>query len=328
MEDKIKELVGSAQKIVILQADNPDADSLASSLALEHILGDIGKDTYLYCGVDIPTYLRYLSGWGRVNKELPSQFDLSLIVDTSAMSLFEKLSQSEQKHWLASRPCIIIDHHATEATIPFATVLYNQPAVATAEVIYELARKLDWPISKDAGTFLAAAIVSDSLGLTSEATTAHSIHVIGELVENGVNLAELDAMRKALMRKSIPILRYKGKLLERAEFFSDNRIATITIPWEEIEKYSPEYNPSMLVIDELRMVENVDVAIAFKLYKDGKITGKIRCNYGRAIADKLAEHFGGGGHPYASGFKIENGKPFDEVKPQCISYATELLDKL
>jgi nanoRNase/pAp phosphatase (c-di-AMP/oligoRNAs hydrolase) len=42
----------------------------------------------------------------------------------------------------------------------------------------------------------------------------------------------------------------------------------------------------------------------------------------------LAEHFGGGGHPYASGFKIQNGKPFNEVKSECIRVATELLAKL
>jgi nanoRNase/pAp phosphatase (c-di-AMP/oligoRNAs hydrolase) len=60
MQEQIQQLVGDAQKIVVVQADNPDADSLGSALALEHILGDLGKDVYLYCGVDIPTYLRYL----------------------------------------------------------------------------------------------------------------------------------------------------------------------------------------------------------------------------------------------------------------------------
>jgi len=37
---------------------------------------------------------------------------------------------------------------------------------------------------------------------------------------------------------------------------------------------------------------------------------------------------GGGGHAYASGFKVVGGKPFNEVKSECIKTATELLDKL
>jgi nanoRNase/pAp phosphatase (c-di-AMP/oligoRNAs hydrolase) len=78
----------------------------------------------------------------------------------------------------------------------------------------------------------------------------------------------------------------------------------------------------------MRITTGVDVAIAFKTYNDGHITGKIRCNFGKAIAADLAKHFGGGGHPYASGFKITTGKPFEDIKKDCIQTATELLDKL
>ncbi|HEX7963235.1 MAG TPA: hypothetical protein VF466_01455, partial [Candidatus Saccharimonadales bacterium] len=129
-------------------------------------------------------------------------------------------------------------------------------------------------------------------------------------------------------RKSPELIKYKGQLLQRIEFFADNRIATVTIPWQEIEQYSPQYNPSMLVIDDMRMGLGTEVAISFKLYNDGHVTGKIRCNYGSPIAGDLAAAFGGGGHPYASGFKVTSGRPFNELKSECIQKATELLDNL
>jgi len=100
--DQIKQVLDDAHKIVVLQADNPDGDSLASSLALEQILGDLGKEPYLYCGVDIPGYLTHMPGWDRVSKDLPSQFDAAIIVDTSADSLFESLNKSGQKSWVTS----------------------------------------------------------------------------------------------------------------------------------------------------------------------------------------------------------------------------------
>lgn len=325
---EIEEILTTAHKIVILQADNPDGDSMGSALALEHILGDMGKEPYLYCGVDIPSYLTYLEGWDRVRKELPAQFDASIIVDTSADSLFENLGASGQKSWLGTRPCIVIDHHAVESTILFATVVCNHPAVATGEVIYELASQLDWPLNHTAKEMLATAIMADSLGLVTEATSARSIHIIAELVEGGVSLAELEHARRLLMRKSPELTRYKGELLQRLEYYDDNRVAAITIPWAEIEQYSPQYNPSMLVIDDMRMTIGTDIAIAFKLYKDGKITAKIRANQGAPIAAELAKHFGGGGHVYASGFKVQDGRPFNEVKSECISFATDLLANL
>ncbi|HEU5187255.1 MAG TPA: DHH family phosphoesterase [Candidatus Saccharimonadales bacterium] len=326
---QINDIIDKAQRIAVLQADNPDGDSMGSALALEQILGDMGKEPILYCGVDIPSYLRYLSGWDRIQKDIPHQFDASIIVDTSADSLFENLAASGQRTMISTKPCIVIDHHAVEATIPFATVICNKETVATSEVIYELAQQLGWPVNHRAKEMIATAIMADSLGLVTEATSARSIHIIGELVEGGVSLADLEHARRELMRKSPALVHYKGELLQRVEYFAGNRIATITIPWKEIERYSPEYNPSMLVIDDMRMTTSAKVAIAFKVYNDGKVTAKIRANQGAPIANELAQAFGGGGHKYASGFKIQDGsKPFNEVKSECITKATALLDKL
>ncbi|HKU17996.1 MAG TPA: DHH family phosphoesterase [Candidatus Saccharimonadales bacterium] len=326
--DQIRAILDAATHIVIMQADNPDGDSLGSALALEQILGDLGKEPHLYCGVDIPSYLSYLPGWDRVNKELPQQFDASIIVDTSADSLFEQLQKSGQKGWVASKPSVIIDHHNVQNSIAHANVVCNHPAVATGEVIYELAQQLDWPLNLTAKQMIATSIMADSMGLVTEATSARSIHVIGELVEGGVSLAALENSRRELMRKSPELLKYKGELLQRIEFYADNRVASITIPWPEIETYSPLYNPSMLVIDEMRGSIGTQVAIAFKTYSDGHVTAKIRANFGYPVAGKLAEHFGGGGHAYASGFKVVSGRLFNEIKSECITYATELLDNL
>ena len=80
---KFQELLESTKKILVIQADNPDADSLGSALALEEILSNLDKDVYLYCGIDIPQYLHHMEGWSRVMNILPSQFDASIIVDTS-----------------------------------------------------------------------------------------------------------------------------------------------------------------------------------------------------------------------------------------------------
>lgn len=325
---KIAELIEGAQSIVIMQADNPDADSLASSLALEQILHEMGKEPFLYCGVEIPSYLHYLPGWDRVSKELPNKFDLSIIVDTSADSLFESLEKSRQKQLVAAKPCIVIDHHDVESTIPFASIVWNKPAVATGEVIYELARSHDWRLNQTTAEMLAASIMADSLGLSSEGVTARSVEILAELIKAGASLARLENNRRELMRKSPELLRYKGELLQRIEYFDDNRIAVITIPWKEIERYSPFYNPPMLVMDDMRQTEGTALAIAFKIYNDGKITAKLRANYGQGVAGELAEHFGGGGHRYASGFKLTDGRPFDEVKDETIKLASELLDKL
>jgi len=325
---ELHNLISQSEKIVVIQADNPDGDSIASSLALEAILTDIGKEVSMYCGVDIPGYLRYLNGWDRVVNQLPNEFDLSIIVDTNSLLLLESLQKSGQINWLRSKPSLVIDHHKSEATIDFSKI-YNDPAAASCtEVIYQIAKENKWTVPSDAAEFIAVGILSDSLGLISESTSAKTIHTIADLVDSGVSLAKLDNIRRQFQKKQPELLKYKGRLLERVEYSEDNRIAHITIPWEEIEKYSPLYNPPMLVMDEMRQVENVQIAIAFKTYPDGRITGKIRANYGYGVADKLAEHFGGGGHIYASGFRVTDGRKIDQIKQEVFQLTSELLDKI
>ena len=307
----VAELIENSQDILIIQADNPDGDSLASSLALEAILMDLGKSVRMYCGVDMPTYLRYMNGWDRVTNNLPNKFDASIIVDTGAVTLLETLAKNNQLALISSKPCAIIDHHATEPTIEFAKYGLIQPAVASAELIYLVARQQKWKISLDAAEFIAIGIMSDSLGLASEATNSASIRVVADLVDMGVSLAKIDNLRRQSQKKSRKILAYKAELIRRIEYYADDTIAIIQIPWSEIEEYSHEYNPAMLVLDEMRQVNNVKVAVALKSYPDKRVTAKIRTNYGYGLADKIAESFGGGGHAYASGFRVTDGRSAD-----------------
>jgi phosphoesterase RecJ-like protein len=329
MEQQIKQAIEAAHDIVIIQADNPDGDSLASALALEQILGEQGKQVHLYCGAVIPTYLRYMSGWDRVQDMLPIRFDLSIIVDTSAISLLEQLQKTESIGWVKSKPCIVLDHHtATDPTIDFASIMYLKEAVATGELIYELSNTLGWERTDIANNMIMSSIMSDSMGLTSEGTSARSIAIVSELVAQGVSIAALEHTRRLSSRKSPELLHYKSELLRRVEFTDDQRVAHVTIPWNEIEKYSHEYNPSILVLDEMRTVQDVELAIAFKTYPDGKITAKLRANYGANIAAEVAKAFGGGGHPYAAGFKVTDGRSIGDIKAACLLTATSLLDTL
>ncbi len=330
MQDTIRELIATAQKIVIIQADNPDADSLGSALALEHILGDLGKQAYLYCGVDIPSYLRYLSGWDRVFSEFPSAYDLAIIVDASTYTLFDQLDKSGQIGQLKSRPTIVLDHHATvERPLDFAAASIIDPQAASAgEIIFTLARELNWTVNPEAAEHLMTSILGDTQGLMNDLTRSSTYRVMADLTDLGANRPRLEELRREYGKMADIIYKYKGRLLERTEFSSAGSIASVTVPQDEINEYSPLYNPGPLVQFDMLQVRGVRLSIVFKHYDGGRITAALRANNGSPVAGKLAEHMGGGGHDYASGFKIDGGRPFNEVKSECLRYAQELLDQL
>lgn len=328
--EAIQHIIDEAKTIVVLQADNPDADSLGSSLALEHILGDMGKSVFLYCGVDMPGYLHYLSGWDRVSRELPRQFDASIIVDASTFTLFEKLKASGEMSWLSSRPSIVLDHHATvENRIDFAAVaLCDDHASSCSELIFNVATQLSWKLNPEAGAHLMTGILGDTQGLSNDLASAHTYRVMADLVELGADRPALEEQRREYNRMTYDIFKYKAKLIERTDLAAEGRIAYVTVPQAEITSYSPLYNPVPLIQNDLLNISGVVLTIVFKQYDDGKVTAAIRANPGYGVADKLAEHMGGGGHPYASGFKQVTSRPFNEIKSECMSYATELLNNV
>lgn len=303
MFTEAQQLIEQAKTITIVQAENPDGDSLGSSLALEEVLGDMGKQVRMHCPIELPKYLHYIHGWDRVTSEFDSSADLYIIVDTTAEVLLSKTFEiAGARHALETRPVLVIDHHISDSTLTFDATLLSDTGVSTSEVIYRLCEHAGWSVNAQAAEDMLIALMSDSRGLTTQSSTADSFFVAGELTRLGASNATIEERRREFMKKAPEILTYKGVLLQRIEYFLDGKLALVHIPFEDIQEYSDKYNPSVLVLDEMRLVEEVEVAIAIKTYPDGKLTGKLLTN--APIAADIAGYFGGGGHKYAAGFRV------------------------
>ena len=312
--------------VLVLQPENPDGDSVASALALEEILSDQKKQVTIYSYVNIPGYLRYIQGQDRITDEFPKDFDVTIIVDTVTGSLLENTLSGERMTKIQKKPVFVLDCHPVENDLPIEHADYFKASgnpIATGELVYQLAKEQNWDINPMAATHIIEATMADTLGLTTEAVTAETVQVVADMLGKGAKMSDIDARRREVMKKSSDLIHYKGELLQRIEFLLDGKLAIIHIPWEEIEKYSPHYNPTMLALEELRNTEGVEVSVGIKTYPDGKITGKLRAS--KPIAGEIAAHFGGGGHDYAAGFKVTDWN-YDELKLEFIKATNDLLN--
>ena len=322
MYAKFSDFIKDKQHVCVIQAENPDGDSLGSALALEEVLAD--KQVSLYCPVDIPKYMRYFEGWSRVENEFPYKADAYIIVDTASTVLLSKLlDDGAIRNCLYSAPVLVIDHHETAPDLDFAHEEIIEPCSSCCALLYRIFTDQKLTINAQCAENLLYGIESDTLGLTSQSTTAEDFRASAALIDAGAQIADMEERRREFMKKSARILDYKADLIKRIEYHLDGRLATVLIPFEDIQEYSDEYNPNVLILEELRLVEGVEVAVAIKTYPDGKLTGKIRSS--KPIAEQLAGYFGGGGHPYAAGFRIY--EDYSETLPELISATMKLLDE-
>ena len=324
MYSVFSEFVKDKNRICVIQAENPDGDSLGSAIALDYLLSD--KEVSLYCPVDVPKYLRYFTDWSRVANEFDFKADGYIIVDTAAEVLLSKLmDDSAIKNRLYNAPVLVIDHHETpdDLNFPHESIIEVRPACA--ELIYSIAKDQNIEINVEAAEVIFQGILSDTLGLTSSSVTAETFEIAADLTRLGAVISDLEDRRREFMKKSPRILDYKADLIKRIEYSLDGELATVHIPWDDIREYSDEYNPNVLILEEMRLVEGVKVAVAVKTYPDGKVTGKIRTASEAPIAEKIAGYFGGGGHPQAAGFRTYDAT-YEEVVRDLVKIIPELLN--
>jgi nanoRNase/pAp phosphatase (c-di-AMP/oligoRNAs hydrolase) len=174
-----------------------------------------------------------------------------------------------------------------------------------------------------------ASILSDTLGLSLDFVKADDFRMVAELTDLGASMSKIDQDRRELNKRPQFITKYKAELLGRVEYLLDGRLAYVHIPWEDIQQYSGIYNPPILVFEDMRLTEGVEVVMAVKSYRNGRMTAKIRTNPGFEVAGAIAEKFNCGGHPGSAGCKVDPGMySYDEFKNELVKCTREELDRV
>lgn len=293
------DLVGTSKTILILQPDSPDGDSMWSALGLEEILGELGKAVLMYSYKEAEPYLRVYEGWDRVSQDMPSQFDLVIIVDAGSPALI-KSALEHHRSLITSRPVVVIDHHVARVDFGFTTIDIVQEAVATGEQVAAIALDAGWTINQSAAYKLSAAILSDSLNLTTSGTTTHSVRMLAELLERGANLGEINRIRRQSSALTPDQVKLKGTLLLSIEYLCDGKLAVAEIPPAVVHDNLDKFEPYNMIISEMQWTKGVELVAVFKNYGT-KINVPMRSVTG--IAGPMAERMGGGGHPNAGAYR-------------------------
>lgn len=294
--EQIAEVLRTRQRFVVMSHARPDGDALGCTLAMTLCLKQLGKDVVAWNEDGMLDKLRFLSGAELVTKPPaePQAFEVAIVLDNAVKNRAGRCIEAVAPGAL----WINIDHHITNDR--YGDLAYiDSTAPATGQILYELFRQCELPLTYPMADNLFVAISTDTGSFQYPNTTARTYEIGAELVKAGVKVGDLSQkMYESYPRRRLELLR---EMLNVLKFSSNDRVASFALTAETARRLGvlPEDNEGL--IDTIRAVQGVTVAAFFEELDGDRIRISLRSKSPQVDVSKVCGQFGGGGHTLAAG---------------------------
>jgi phosphoesterase RecJ-like protein len=116
------------------------------------------------------------------------------------------------------------------------------------------------------------------------------------------------------------------QLLQNAHFYADDRIGTMALTLEKKTQLGIQPADTDGLIDVIRSIETIIVAILFEELENDRVRLSIRSKSVEIDVNKICAEFGGGGHPLAAGARIHG--PLERVEKQVVNRVSDEIARL
>jgi phosphoesterase RecJ-like protein len=207
---------------------------------------------------------------------------------------------------------INIDHHAGNRMYG-AINWHDDTAAACGEMVFDLIRELDVPLTLEIATHIYLAILTDTGSFHHSNITPRTFDICRQTVEAGVNPAAM--ARRVFDSNSFGKLKLIGALLDSMELLDEGRLAVLYIDDAMLEACHCTHNDTEGLINLPLTAREIQAVVFFKVTPSGDVRVSMRSKYDVDVR-YVANQFGGGGHKNAAGFTV-NGRLAD-VRPRII----------
>ncbi|MDF1823875.1 MAG: bifunctional oligoribonuclease/PAP phosphatase NrnA [Verrucomicrobiales bacterium] len=288
-----------AEAILILCHDRPDGDAIGSALGLGLILEGIGKSIQVVNHDAVPDSLRFLPESSRIDPpEMIRGHDLVVALDSAGR---DRINARVWEQVDSAAFLINIDHHISNTDYGDLNHV-SSDSPATGQIIYLLAQEAGWPVSQEAATHLYAALSTDTGSFRYPSTSSLTMRIAGELIDAGVDVGKVNQQ----LYESYPIRRVEvlSLLLQDLSLDFEGRCASVRLPLGASTRLGLGPGDTEGVIDIIRGIDSVIVAVFFEELSDGRIRVSSRSKSTEVSVGDICAHFGGGGHTLAAGARL------------------------
>ena len=313
---QLAEELRKAPRVALFSHVSPDGDCLGSMLGLGLALEALGKEVYMFNPDPFPRNLLFLPGAGKVKSELPNPLPQCLIfVDCSDLQRVKL----DAKDFPAESLGLNLDHHISNQNFGHINWV-DSKASASGEMVYDLVKELQVELTPEIATNIYTAILTDTGSFKYSNTTSRTHRIVSELLETGINLADIHYY----VYDQVPLAKLEllRRGLNQLKIYADGLLAVMTLRSNDFAESQAEESLSEGLIDHGRTIEGVEVAVLLKEVKADVIRVSLRSNRWFDVA-KFAHSFGGGGHKRAAGCTLE--VPLEEAEKIVIKAIEEEL---
>src|SRR5450432_2767890 len=306
MLNEVLKHIEQRSRFVVTSHARPDGDAIGSALAFRQILRAMGKEAEVVLHDGVPRIYQPLPYAHDVvqSENVNGDFEAAIILECDSI-------QRTRLHGLENKFLINIDHHVSGR--PFAQVNWIDPkAVATAEMVYRLAREAGVKVSPEIATCLYTAVLTDTGSFMFEGTNEHTFELARELVLAGADPAH--CARNVYFAHSTAKMRLLGAAL--SDLHRDGPLAWISVTQEQMERSRAKEEDCEGLVNYALSIHDVQVAAFFRELPEGRYRVSLRSKGDINVAT-VAESFGGGGHKSASGCSLPG--PLSSAAEQIIS---------
>ena len=306
------------QRIAVLSHVRPDGDAFGSQLALGMSLRRLGKDVAVWNEDGLLEKYSFMPCSKLLTRPpaTPETFDLGVALDTAVQNRLGLAGEAVRaKTW------INIDHHPTNPR--YGDLNYIDPiSPATGQILFELLSSQQLPIDRDIAENLFIAISTDTGSFQYPNTTARTFEIGAELLKCGVEVGRVSQLLyENFPRRRTELLR---ELLGTMRFDGGGRIASFSLTLQVAKQLGVKPEDNEGLIDHLRAIEGVIVAVFFEELPEGKVRVSMRSKSEAADVSAVCQRFGGGGHKLASGARVKGSLP--EVEQRILEAICDVIN--
>jgi phosphoesterase RecJ-like protein len=315
---EIAKVLREKQTFAVLSHVRPDGDALGSQLAMALTLKKLGKDVHVWNEDGMLEKYSFLPRAELLTKPpgTPENVDVLIALDTAIQNRMGTAQESVGKSVI----CINIDHHPSNPR--YGDMVYvDATSPATGQIIFELLKAGSFPIDGDIAENLFVAISTDTGSFQYSNTTARTFEIAAELIRAGVNVGRVSQqLYENYPRRRTELLR---ELLRTMRFDAEGRVASFSLSMQTAADLGvlPEDNEGL--IDHLRAIHGVIVAVFFEELPDGKVRVSMRSKDEAVDVCAICQKFGGGGHTLAAGARVRGS--LDEVKQRVLEAICDVI---